>query len=56
MAETAEEAWKEYRKRGEAVETFEEFKARWEARQKHPIYQGDNYVHPIARRERGEDY
>lgn len=30
MAETAEEAWKEYRKRGEAVETFEEFKARWE--------------------------
>lgn len=30
----AEEAWREYRKRGEAVEDFGSFKRRWDATQK----------------------
>jgi hypothetical protein len=34
LAMTAEEAWREYRKTGEAVESFESFKRRWDHHRK----------------------
>lgn len=39
---TAEEAWREYRKSGEAVEDFESFKERWEGMRKRKLESYDD--------------